>query len=105
MDKMIEGWWQSNPGYEFENQSKLQVRNMIFEFLDDESIPYSTTAVANAADVRGRGFGCGRTFDNYNSEVQRNFSARILGGVDFTASSIARFSRVMRSSACSTSCR
>jgi hypothetical protein len=51
MERMFAGWLDANPGYGiFENQSREQVKQLIFAYLDDEEIPYSTSAVANAAE-------------------------------------------------------
>jgi hypothetical protein len=71
MDRMFEAFWQGNPGYEFENQSKTQVRDMIFEYLDDEAIAYSTSAVAGAAATlreQGKLFRDSDTFSDQTGE-------------------------------------
>lgn len=50
MDKLFEPWWSANPGYQFDNQMRADVRDMIFAFLDSEEIPWSVSAVQYSAE-------------------------------------------------------
>jgi hypothetical protein len=54
-EQMFTAWFDANPGYGvFENQDRVKVQELIFEYLDSEEIPWSVSAVANAAEYLRR---------------------------------------------------